>query len=264
MKKLTLQMRNQEVAPMQRTQTQEKREMNTQNTGHWIKLARLLAISVGILFVAASSKASILTFEIDNTANNDSMQTSHPNYGDAVNSLTQTDGSFTNHYLQGNAFTPSINLSYSQTTGSSQNYYHDTQWPVGVDYLFTATSPGLPAQFFLTFTPTVGDIGVQVNSFRLFRYITGTETIDWKLHQATSSGTVFDSGSAVLTTSYPGVSISTAGQNYVGTVVLEISHLSGDPQGLGLDDVNFDQVPEPSSVLLACMGGLLLGRRRTR
>lgn len=235
-------------------------------------IARCLcgAAVLSVLLLPRPAAATILTFTIDDRFGNpsDSLETVFPNYGDNVTSTNMLDGGFTYSYGQGNAFTPNISLSYSDSLGGiPANWqlmaYRDSIWP-SVAYL----PGGAGVSYYYTFTPDSG-VAVQVNSFDVFGYTASlSQSIQWFLHQDTVSGTVFDSGSTSAGLSYGSpVLVTTAGSSYQGTVVLEILHDTGNLGELGMDNLNFDQVvavPEPSTVALLAAAGAFWLLKRTR
>ncbi len=89
----------------------------------------------------------------------------------------------------------------------------------------------------------------------------------WNLRQSSTSGTIFDTGTLTLSSNFfrtgTQVGITTAGLSFNGITVLEIVQTGGAAGNLGLDNLNFNQVPEPGTVALVTMGlGLVLFRSR--
>lgn len=227
------------------------------------------------VFPAAAS-ATILPFTIaGGPANGDFMPQA---YGDRVSSITQTAGSATYTYQQGNGWTPNIDVGYGFSfTGSptasdvalnGPRFWNDSEWQ-GVFY---TRGVGTSTVFYdVTFTPDAG-VGVLVNSFQIDDYASfrSGHTVGWTVYRnSVAPGNVLASGISTVaadTTSGNADSLtvltglSTA---HFGTVILRFDHQAGSGNDLAFDNINFDQViPSPSAAALAGLGLLAAGRRR--
>lgn len=246
------------------------------------QISSLLLFVAVALVVAPSAQGTILTFNIDDPTSSGvrsvDINTSFSDYGDNVNSLTQTSGGNTYNYEQGNAFTPDVTVAYSVGSDAvAVKYYRDdpddaaAKW-TDVTFLNGSNISTTERKFFFTFTPNPLNplLGVRVNSFDLFRY-TASQSMEasWTLYRDTIGGSVLDSGvtGTFDTTDEAPLVITTAGKVYQGTVILEIHHTLGPGGQFGMDNLNFDQlvlVPEPASVVLLFGGAIILGMRFRR
>lgn len=233
--------------------------------------ALLAAIALAGMITAA--QATVLTYTIHNNPgdapNAGGSLNSYPGFGDNVDGLVQTNGSFIYHYGEGYGFTPDIALSFTNNPAipdstQGQRYYQEVNWPE-VNFLVGAAAPQASNQFYTTFTSLAPGKGVRIESFDLFGYLTSTNhTVDWTIYKDVIGGAVLDSGSVVIAGNYQQnrAVVKTAALEYIGTSVLEIDHTSGAVNGFGMDNLSFTQVPEPTSLLLIGISGLALAWRR--
>jgi hypothetical protein len=228
---------------------------------------RVLISCLAMLVLASVAPATILNFQIDG-GNGARLDTVLTNYGDHATNTTMVDGSYTYHYDLGNGWTTNITLGYTLGSNAAQMQdYQDGSWP-WVAYLLG--TGGTPRSYFLTFTPDSG-FGVKINSWQMFGYSSGSGgTTSWKLHQDSALGTIFDSGTGIAygDTYANRTTFTTAGSNYMGTVVMELIQTAGGAGGYGLDNLNFDQavaaIPEPASTALLALAGFGLLACRSR
>jgi hypothetical protein len=116
------------------------------------------------------------------------------------------------------------------------------------------TQAGAPQEILLTLTPQAGS-GVLVNSFALDEWAGGGDAnVNWQL--ADSVGTL---ASGAWTRNTGGRDVIntglTLGDVRLGeAVTLKLTRISGEGSYLALDNLVFDQVPEPSTIALGLMG----------
>ena len=224
-------------------------------------------VMLAFIVAVSSARATILNFDLNNTfVSGDPIPQA---YGDFV-SGGGPDG-VADSYDVSNGTTPNISLSYAalhdsgQSTPTGFRYWNDAEWPE-VAYLFTHPADDVPSLrlFELTFTPDAG-YGVLINSFLLddyASYMVGIpHTVDWSVRAGL---TVLLSGTASVPSA--GATSVTTGMSapHFGTLTLRLHHSAGDREDLALDNVSFNQIPEPSVALLTALGGLMLCVRRRR
>ena len=189
--------------------------------------------------------ATVLPFDtITGAANYNAMPQA---YGDYVSSTSDANG----EYLEGNGWTPDIKVEYAASTttvgGEEVGYLG---WWGGATYRL-GDEPNWGSWTY-TFTPNAG-YGVQVNSFEFNDYPGWpnselTETLDWNLWGGSVGGVLLANAQSVMVTGGEILPVTTGASAYNGPVVLEINHVSGNMDGdIGLDSLNFDQVPKPAS-----------------
>jgi hypothetical protein len=205
-----------------------------------------------------------------------------PFYGDHTGGAVQDlgtaypDGSshtWYNYDDDGEGFTPNIGVSYS-TDGSNPPLltYDDGFWP-------RVAELDLKGHFYFTFTPDPG-YAVKVNSFLLRSWGSSPPTItsDWTLWSGSVGGTVLASSktdgqgqaggpsqSFTLDDISPPFSVATNAGFSSGPLILDVNFAAGTDGYFSLDDLNFEQaLPEPASVTLLALGGVLTLRRSRR
>jgi hypothetical protein len=159
-----------------------------------------------------------------------------------------------------NGATPNIGLTWRSPASSDWEFYDDAEWKAGQLNGFYTNGT-----FAITFTPDPG-FGVLVNSFVFDDYAAfgGGNQFSWTLFENTIGGTVIASGGPTTTTDGQNLLVNTGmASGYFGPVVLRIT-AGTDPNAptvtssdAAIDDINFQQVPEPGTLVLAI--GSLLG-----
>ena len=117
--------------------------------------------------------------------------------------------------------------------------------------------------YHIIFTPDAG-FGVSVNALT-FDIFGGAASLDvsWTLYEDAPGGTIIESGSSAGINA--NVDVTTSGIVYYGTVVLAVSQTPNTADGSlygAIDNVEFSQVPEPATMALLGLGGLMLRRRK--
>jgi len=222
-------------------------------------LAALSALSPAAL-------ATVLTFTTDNakvpvyTSMNDIQA-----YGSNAAGGSLASGPYTYFYDVGNGWTPDVTVHYSTQSPTDYPLYYgnsdgDTVWP-GVCFLWSykfdggqqqplGTKMPIGYEYYFTFTPSVANKGVVLNSFVLNDYIgyyapsAPDQEVQWRVAKGHPSGSIVASGSA---TTHDGevITISTgmtAGQADGQPLVLVIKRLAGTEDDLAVDNINFDEV----------------------
>lgn len=208
----------------------------------FVLLSAFFASSFAFLPIQ-KSYASVLTFDINNINNSDSIS---QDYGD---NITSTNSGIFN-YGEGNGFTPNI------TVSNNLRFWESGYGGLsGVGY--SATGEGL-----VSFEAEVG-YRIRLNSFDLGSYTSGLD--DQVLQILDGNNNVLldlgpqDFADNMETRTFENLNIVTGG-------ILKIRF--GNNDELGIDNINFDQVleiPEPSSMMgLLFLGGLGLTSMRKK
>jgi len=223
------------------------------------KLLHLAAMSsAGLALVQATQAATILTGGATHNA-----------------ALTSTFGS-------ASPGTPDINLLWS-TSGASvgtarwEGYDSRTtststpfaQWPNdpganGVFQLDGKGAYGAGKSFNIAFTPSSATIAVNLISLDMNDWIgSGTTTMNWSVTGSVSGPLGGATGVTMADGTVQNLSINLQG-TLGETLTLSLTPTTGTGSYFAIDNISFDQVPEPSSVLLgaAGLGALALRRRR--
>lgn len=165
--------------------------------------------------------------------------------------------------------TPDIKLSWDGESGGNKGLGLETytNWDGrgNVIQLDGSGTGGTPNSF-ISFIPDNVNTGTFINSFYLDAYSGGgTMTADWFIRDATSTGTILASGSWTRSNTGGHDLISPNYASSLGqTLVLQITRTAGDPAYFAMDELRFDQIPEPTSLFLGGFGSLLLLSRRRR
>jgi hypothetical protein len=251
-----------------------------------------------MLCCASLAQATILTFDVrfgGSFGGFASYRTFAPYqpYGDNVTTTSVPSSGYTLNYLQGNAWTGDITAAYDVGTSTNLDIKADDQ--PGFNWTQVARlSPGAQGsaesdrRYYYTFAPGPTHT-VRVNSFDIIRFngngITGTNpagqvTADWFLYQNASltknlsgqvtsiSGTLAASGSVTLgDLSTDVANVSTGAGELSGQSILlvrDTTNFSGTNRLLAMDNLNFDQLPEPGAAALLLVASLpMIFRRRT-
>ncbi|HKS37014.1 MAG TPA: PEP-CTERM sorting domain-containing protein [Verrucomicrobiae bacterium] len=228
------------------------------------KPASLRAVGLGVVGLSALPSANATTQITFGSFAGDNVDISTiAGYGDNVsaNSADYTVSAG----AAGITGTPDIGL----TWGAGYQTY--TAWDgrgnVGQLDFNNGVVAGSSTNISLTFTPTAG-MGVLINSFQLDEYALGeTMIINWDIFDnigtlASGNWTRSTGGRDTILTGL------NAGNIRPGeAVTLRFSATSGLPSYVALDNLTFDQVPEPSTVALGALGlglGALAMRRRRK
>lgn len=219
-------------------------------------LRKWLAGSVATLLMISSASATVLTFDIDGINPSDPVPQA---YGDNVNGATM--GNF--HYGSAHGFTPNITASYGMNPEFWPTDYSDLS-----NVIFEATKNTGVLEITLTADP---GFLVQLHGFDLGAYAPGSTsdpTID--------SITIFN-GENVPLFMENNVTLSlTTHTSFVfsmplaGTSIrieVDARNLGTHNDNIGIDNISFGQVPEPSTTSLllvagAAGAGLILRKRR--
>ncbi|MCX6926468.1 MAG: LamG domain-containing protein [Verrucomicrobia bacterium] len=192
-------------------------------------------------------------------------------YGDNVSDSSVVSGPHTYYYDKGNGWTPAVTIRYStQDPTDFPEYFGDsdgdTVWP-GVCFLwshhFDPGSSGncmgskipIGYEWYFTFTPSIGNKGVVLNSFVLndyagyFNASCPDQVSQWWVARGTPQGAVLASGwvtnhDGEVRTINTGMTTNQADSQ---PLVLVIKRFEGTEDDLAVDDINFDQVGLPAS-----------------
>jgi hypothetical protein len=233
----------------------------------------LLCLAVTVL--TGQSKAATTLHNNGFTTNNQNLPGS-PNYGANVTADGTNWSATVGAY--GITGTPDIQLTWdgegggNATPKTGMETYTNWNGRGNVVQLDGSGTGGTPDTF-ISFVPSSGTVGVSVISFDLDAWggwpvaAGANMTVDWFIRDSTKTGTVLASGTWSKARTTGGR--DTIAPDYEGnlgqTLVLQFTRTSGAGDSLALDNLTFDQIPEPSSLTLALLtSGLLLGRRRRR
>jgi hypothetical protein len=210
---------------IKKIETARKEDANMTNARNRTpKFLLILPAMIGLL-LATPASATELTFEANGVTSGDPMP---QNYGDNVSATTDGNG---HSYLEGNGFTPNVELSYSASSGGQIQY--DSGDVAKLD------DPAGSGTFWFTFTPDPG-YGVRINSFTLSSSAMSPYATWMVYTNSVSTGT---GGALAFAASADFDAVMD--YYYFGTVVLEINNLTFSPETLALDNLNFDQDGEP-------------------
>jgi len=228
------------------------------------KPAALRAVGLGVVGLSALPSANAttqITFGSFTNANTDISTLA--GYGDNVSAnnadYTVSPGA------TGITGTPDINLTWG--LGYQTYTAWDGRGNVGQLDFNNGVVAGSSTNISLTFTPTAG-MGVLINSFQLDEYALGEiMNINWDVFD--NIGTLA-SGNWTRSTGGRDTILTGLNQGNIRlgeAVTLRFSITSGLPSYVALDNLTFDQVPEPSTVALGALGlglGALAMRRRRK
>lgn len=183
-----------------------------------------------------------------------------PNYGSNISSV---DANWTvSSGLNGIVGTPDVALTWSSTATGSSGFGFDTFQnftTLGNAIQMDGAGGGSQPIFSIVFTSSEG---IHLDSFDLLSGNSTTKTVDWAV-TGSSSG-LLKSGSWTGTSdARDTIDVSVSG--VVGeSLTLEMTCVTGGTAYLGIDNIAFDQIPEPSSLSLGAVGVLLLILRKRR
>ncbi|WP_442485700.1 endonuclease/exonuclease/phosphatase family protein [Aeoliella sp. SH292] len=147
-------------------------------------------------------------------------------------------------------------------SGSSPN----NNWEWGVAQL-QSNGSNSQATFDLALNSDPG-FGVVLSSFDLVDYanFAAGHTVEWELWNGLpSSGNLLVAGSEIVAANQVKSVLTNYDETMFGVVTLRLRHVAGNGTDLAIDNIAFQQVPEPGTVALALLGSLaLLGLRSKR
>jgi hypothetical protein len=214
----------------------------------------VLIVGFACLGLGANAQGTILTF-------GGAGQTSNLAIPSTFGDFAAADGP---GLTVSNGATPNVDLTWTTAVPSASSrweFYNDAEWKAAQINGETANSP-----FYLLFAPSPG-FGVIVDSFVYDNYVSwqGGANFSWALLQDNTAGSVIVSGSNIAVADGQNLPISTGmASAYYGTVVLRLN-VHNDPDTVGtsdaaIDDISFQQVPEPGAIALASIGvSMVLG-----
>ncbi len=215
-----------------------------------------------VLGLVSSSWATVLDFDVNGIANDTAfmnvadptLENEYGSYVDAAGTRSEyfpaIAGSLDSTYSEGD--TPNIRAMYF---GSAKYYDLGAGDLVGVQY--TAD----PSSWYMGFSPDPG-YEVVIESFDLAAW--GAITVDVQIWNYPISG-----GSYGVLWEQTGVAVPDTGHvtvtpNFTGTDSDQGYYivLSAGGSGIGIDNINISQTPEPATIALLGMGALALIRKR--
>ncbi len=262
-----------------------------------MQLKHRYLMSLGLATLSAlspSANATILTFTTENQkVGVYTSMTNMQDYGanviaDDMFSTNAPNGPWnapsypgSHHYRYdlGTGWTPDVTVHYSTQSPTNYPQYYgdsdgDTVWP-GVCFLWSwdfdggqgqplGTKMPIGYEYYFTFTPSVANKGVVLNSFVLNDYVGYTapsapdQEVQWWVAKGTPSGAIVASGSV---TNHDGevLTINTrmkASQADGQPLVLVIKRMAGTEDDLAVDDINFDEVSNPPTLKIALNPGI--------
>ena len=188
-----------------------------------------------------------------------------PNYGSNVsasgNNWTVTVGA------GGFNGTPDIALIWDGESGGSSGNGFDTYiaWNTRGNVIQLDSSAGGTQNFYISFVPGA-NFGVIIDSFDLDAWAGGGNmTVNWFIRDSTHGGNVLDSGTWTKDNAGGRDTISPGYTGNIGqTLVLHFDRETGNGIYLAMDNLSFDQIPEPATAALAglALGAMAMRRRR--
>lgn len=191
---------------------------------------------------------------------------SSPNYG------TNVVGSDVNWVAGSGAWnfvgTPDIQLIWDGESGGANGTGLDTylNWNGRTNVVQFDGTNGGTANFFITFIPGSGTVGIAIDSFALDAWAGGGDmAVDWSILDGSKSGITLVSGTWTKDNGGGRDTISPGFTGELGqTLVLQFTRISGSSDYLAMDDLTFDQIPEPSSLAAIGLSFCLLSLKRRR
>ena len=197
-------------------------------------------------------------------------------YGDNVTAVGP-DVNGNSYGTSPGGWTPNVVFSSSSTSthgglGTLPNV-DDHAWEAGpgtpgVAYLWGATLPSPSGGYDFEFTPDAG-FGARIVSWEYGPYSdTGdNETLDWEIWQtAVDTGTLLASGTNTFADTSANVLVSSGLAGHTFDMVILHVEYTGGLSGVAVDNLVFDQIPEPGTLALLAAGlmGLLAYAWRKR
>lgn len=231
------------------------------NTAH---SSLLLTAGFCLATVLGSAQAATLIHNDGFTDNNLALP-EHPNYGSSVTtSGPNWDASIGTWGVTG---TPDVQLLWASIGGNS-GFGFDTYngWDGRGNVVQLDGASGGNRNFHISFVPTNPVVAVSIRSFDLDAWSGGGDMeVDWYIRDSTTDGTVLASGTWTRDNAGGRDTISPEYLGALGqTLVLHFDHTVGDATYLALDNLSFDQIPEPGSALLGAVGLIALAMRRRK
>ncbi len=213
------------------------------------KIVAFCAVALTVLLLAGPAGAATLIHNDGFTANNQPLPGA-PNYASNVAASginwSATEGSW------GVTGTQDIGLVWS-TGGSGQTFFTYNWDGRGYSVQLDGQRAGdVRPNYYISFVPASSTVGVSITSFDLDAWRGGgAMAVDWYIRDATTTGTILDSGA--WTKSNAG-GRDTISPNYNGslgqTLVLHFYHGAGDRGYLAMDNLSFDQIAPPSGTVI--------------
>ncbi|WP_265595847.1 PEP-CTERM sorting domain-containing protein [Verrucomicrobium sp. BvORR106] len=236
-----------------------------------------------LLFAGAGQMASAAAVILANSPNANGQPNTNANlpatFGDNVSLAAPGSAVFaTSAGVVGVTGTPDIGLTWSATGGSSANAWQSHAWTNAGGGALQMDGSQLNSTYSITFTPTA-TTGVVLGGFN-FIGDTNNDSYQYRVDVVNlmTSQTVFTASTDLWTTNRslgfnnaPAVNIDYTGELGVayrmdlvriGGTGTDGSTAGSSPVDIAIDNLRFDQVPEPSRVILLGLAALAcVGRR---
>lgn len=225
-----------------------------------------------------TSAATVITANTPGSNGQPGTNVAIPNtFGDNISLAAPGNGVFvTSAGVTGVVGTPDIDLTWSRSgTAGGQNRWESHQW--GGSGLAN-TGGGViqidgsvvGSTYSVTFTPTA-TTAVRVNGFNfigdtngdVYEYRVDLVNLTTNLTVATVSPATWTTNHALPSSGGPSISLNYDGELGIA-YRLDMVRIAGAGSGsnIAIDNLSFDQIPEPSAAFLGALGALSLLRRR--